>query len=148
MARATPQTAEYTHGQPTRRQDNRARAEGFGPTQGGGWGFGERRAQSVLARRAVVYPHRRVEAPSVEEVCEICRADVLPLVDADGGSLFVVAATAEEIHIHLAGTCAGCPGASLTREQLIVPALALVARHIPVRVTTGYRIPAGATRVR
>lgn len=105
-------------------------------------------AQWLLVPRPLVYPHGRVDAPSIEELCEICRADVLPLVDADGGSLFVVAASREEIHIHLAGTCAGCPGASLTRDQLILPALGAVAKSIPLRVTTGYRIPEGATRVR
>ena len=88
-----------------------------------------------------------VDAPSIEELCTVCRTHILPLVDVDGGVLYVVSASEEEIHIHLAGTCSGCPGATLTREQLIVPALATVAPGIAGRVTTGFRIPAGATHV-
>jgi Fe-S cluster biogenesis protein NfuA len=82
-----------------------------------------------------------------EVVLKTCRELVAPLVRADGGELYVVSATTEDIHIHLAGTCAGCPGAVLTTERLVQPALASVAPRATVRVTTGWRIPEGATKV-
>lgn len=80
-------------------------------------------------------------------VLKTCREFLAPLVRADGGVIYVVSATADDIHIHLAGTCAGCPGAVLTSERLVQPALHAVAPRANVRVTTGWRIPEGATKV-
>ena len=39
---------------------------------------------------------------------------VAALVKADGGELYLVSATPDDVHLHLAGTCAGCPGATMT----------------------------------
>ena len=61
--------------------------------------------------------------------------------------MYLVSATAEDIHIHLAGTCAGCPGASLTRERLLEPAIRAVAPKAHLRVTTGWRVPEGARKI-
>lgn len=72
---------------------------------------------------------------------------VAALVEADGGELYVVSATSDDVHVHLTGTCAGCPGATLTRERLLEPALLAVAPRATLRVTTGWRVPDGATRV-
>ena len=70
-----------------------------------------------------------------------------PLVEADGGEMYLVEASTEDVHIHLAGTCAGCPGSSLTRDRVFAPALAAAFPKAKLRVTTGVRIPAGAKRV-
>ena len=56
-------------------------------------------------------------------------------------------ATAEEVHLHLTGTCAGCPGASHTRDGVIAPAIRTVASKARVVVTTGPRVPDGAKRI-
>lgn len=82
-----------------------------------------------------------------DAVLKACRELLAPLVTADGGVLYVVSATAEDVHIHLAGTCAGCPGATLTSERLVQPTLSAVVPRATVRVTTGYRVPDGATKV-
>ena len=52
----------------------------------------------------------------------------------------------DEVHIYLAGTCAGCPGSSLTTEAIILPALRSVVPKVRVVVTTGLRAPTGAER--
>jgi Fe-S cluster biogenesis protein NfuA len=73
---------------------------------------------------------------------------VAPLVEADGGELFVVSLTPTEVILHLAGHCAGCPGASSTQGLVLEPLFRAAAGVASVRVTTGYVVPDGAYRVR
>jgi Fe-S cluster biogenesis protein NfuA len=70
-----------------------------------------------------------------------------PLVEADGGEMYLVLANAEDVHIHLAGTCAGCPGSSFTRDRIFAPAIVAALPKAKLRITTGVRIPDGARRV-
>lgn len=72
---------------------------------------------------------------------------VAALVRADGGELYVVSATPDDVHLHLTGTCAGCPGSNMTRERLLEPAVKNVVPKATVKVTTGWRVPDGATQV-
>lgn len=71
----------------------------------------------------------------------------VPLVKADGGELYVVSIAGESIQLHLAGTCAGCPGATITRERLLEPTVHGVWPKATVKVTTGWRVPEGAQKV-
>lgn len=82
------------------------------------------------------------------QVFEALSNFVVALVHADGGELYVVSATQEDVHLHLSGTCAGCPGATMTRDRLLHPALQGAAPRANLKVTTGWRIPEGARRVR
>lgn len=72
---------------------------------------------------------------------------VVALVRADGGELYVVSATQDDVHLHLSGTCAGCPGATMTRERLLEPAVHGAAPKATLKVTTGWRVPEGARKV-
>lgn len=72
---------------------------------------------------------------------------VAALVRADGGELYLVSATPDDVHLHLTGTCAGCPGATMTRERLLEPAVHGAAPKATVKVTTGWTVPEGARRV-
>jgi Fe-S cluster biogenesis protein NfuA len=72
---------------------------------------------------------------------------VTALVQADGGELYLVSATADDVHLHLTGTCAGCPGATMTRERLLEPAVRGAAPKATVKVTTGWTVPEGAHKV-
>lgn len=72
---------------------------------------------------------------------------VVALVHADGGEIYLVSATSDDVHLHLTGTCAGCPGATMTRERLLEPAVRGAVPKATVRVTTGWRVPEGARRV-
>ena len=87
-----------------------------------------------------------VEAPK-DEVTKLCREILAPLVQADGGEMYVVDVQAEEVHIHLAGTCAGCPGAALTRDKVLAPILAAALPKARLTLTTGWRVPPGATKI-
>ncbi len=86
-------------------------------------------------------------SPTGEAVAKACREVLAALIEADGGRMFLVAATNEDVHIHLAGTCSGCPGAELTTSQIVAPALERVVPKAKVRVTTGWILPAGALRM-
>lgn len=72
---------------------------------------------------------------------------VVDLVRADGGELYLVSASPDDVHLHLTGTCAGCPGANMTRERLLEPAVRSAAPKANVKVTTGWNIPDGARKV-
>ena len=72
---------------------------------------------------------------------------VAALVKADGGELYLVSATQDDVHLHLTGTCAGCPGATMTRERLLEPAVHGAAPRATVKVTTGWRVPEGARKI-
>ncbi len=82
-----------------------------------------------------------------DAVVKLCHDVLAPLVAADGGVMHIVKTTADEVHLHLTGTCAGCPGASLTRDAVIAPAVRTVAPKARVVVTTGPRVPEGAKKI-
>lgn len=79
-----------------------------------------------------------------ELVRKLCQETLAPLVRADGGVLHLVTATNEDVHIHLSGTCCGCPGVTLTRDRMLEPALQALIPRVRLRVTTGVRVPEGA----
>jgi Fe-S cluster biogenesis protein NfuA len=83
----------------------------------------------------------------MEHVIKALAELAVPLVKIDGGELYVVSATAEDVHVHLTGTCAGCPGATMTRERLVEPAVHGVAPRANVKMTTGWRVPDGAKKI-
>ena len=83
-----------------------------------------------------------------EKLLKTCSDIIAPLVEADGGELFVVSIEEGSIALHLAGKCAGCPGATLTSAAIIEPAIHAVAPLVRVGVTSGFQVPEGASVVR
>lgn len=82
-----------------------------------------------------------------EQIAKVCREILAPLVKTDGGEMYLVRFDGDDLHIHLSGTCAGCPGASSTGDGVILPALRTAAPKVRVVVTTGIRVPDGAERL-
>ena len=82
-----------------------------------------------------------------DQYLETLRDVIAPLVEADAGELYLVTIEGEDVRLHLAGTCAGCPGAMLTTRGVIEPALRAVNAAVRVVVSAGISIPAGATRI-
>jgi len=82
-----------------------------------------------------------------EAVAKACREVLAALIEADGGRMFLVSASADDIHIHLAGTCAGCPGSAQTTSRILAPTLERVVPKAKLRVTTGWIVPVGALRL-
>jgi Fe-S cluster biogenesis protein NfuA len=77
----------------------------------------------------------------------MCREVLAPLIETDGGQMFLVEITVDDIHIHLAGTCAGCPGSAFTAESILKPALLKLAPKSKLKLTTGWRVPPDAERM-
>ncbi len=88
-----------------------------------------------------------MDAVPREQVLKMCREILAPLIRSDGGEMYVVSVGTDEVHVHLAGTCAGCPGASLTRDRLLEPAFASMVPKMALKLTTGWNIPNGAEKV-
>ena len=82
-----------------------------------------------------------------DQVERLLRDVCSPLVHADGGELHLVRWEGEDVHLHLSGSCAGCPGASLTSDRIILPAVRSVSSKTRVVLTTGVRPPDGSRRV-
>ena len=84
---------------------------------------------------------------SEDKLRRICEDIIAPLIQADAGELFVVSIDSDSVALHLAGKCAGCPGAALTSATIIEPALRAVAPLLRVVVTSGFQVPPGASAV-
>ena len=101
------------------------------------------------------YPHVSVERddPSPvdesdkEQIGRMCRDILAPMVKADGGEMFLVRIEGDDVYIHLGAACAGCPGASMTSDNVILPMLRTVVPKVRVVLTTGVRLPEGASRL-
>jgi Fe-S cluster biogenesis protein NfuA len=88
-------------------------------------------------------------APAInrENLVKVCRDVLAPLIEADGGEMYLVGIIGDEIHIHLAGTCAGCPGSSFTTQAIVGPVLSKLVPKSKLRLTTGWRVPPEAERL-
>jgi Fe-S cluster biogenesis protein NfuA len=85
-----------------------------------------------------------VDESTKAHISKVCREILAPLVKADGGEMYLVRIDGDEVHIHLTGACAGCPGAAFTSDRVFLPALRTASPKARVVVTTGTRVPDGA----
>lgn len=81
-----------------------------------------------------------------ELVLRALREIIAPLVEADGGVLFVVPRPTG-LKLHLAGTCGGCPGVRTTVAEVIEPAVRAAGFRGELEITSGWIVPEGAERV-
>jgi Fe-S cluster biogenesis protein NfuA len=88
-----------------------------------------------------------VDDNAKEQIAKICREILAPLVKSDGGEMSLLRFEGDDVHLHLSGACAGCPGAALTSERVILPALRTALPKVRVIVSTGIRIPDGAEKL-
>ena len=86
-------------------------------------------------------------AATIDQLLKVCKDVIAPLVRADGGELYLVAVEPDHLTLHIAGTCSGCPGAVLTTRGVIEPAVHAVAPSARVIVTSGVKVPDGASLV-
>ncbi len=80
-------------------------------------------------------------------VTRICREILAPLVKSDGGEFYLVRFDGDDVHIHLSGTCAGCPGSAITGDKIILPALRAASPKVRIVLTTGVTVPDGAEKI-
>jgi Fe-S cluster biogenesis protein NfuA len=86
-------------------------------------------------------------AATIDQLLKLTRDVIAPLIRADGGEVYIVAVEADHLTLHLAGMCAGCPGANLTTRSVIEPAVHAIAPSARLVVTSGIRVPEGASLV-
>ncbi len=84
---------------------------------------------------------------TIDQLLKVCREVLAPLIRADGGEIYIVAVEANHLSIHLAGKFAGCPGTPLTIRGIIEPAVRAVAPTARLDISSGIRIPEGASPV-
>ena len=82
-----------------------------------------------------------------DELVRIVREVLAPLILADGGELYLVAAEDTGVALHLTGRFSGCPGNTLTRRRVLEPLVAATVPGAYVTLTTGPLVPPGAERV-
>jgi Fe-S cluster biogenesis protein NfuA len=85
--------------------------------------------------------------PPREQILEIVREVVGPLIRADGGQLHLVSLQDRSVTLHLSGRFSGCPGNTLARRRVIEPILASRFPDLRVEITSGPLIPSGAEGV-
>ena len=81
-----------------------------------------------------------------DDILRVLTEVVAPLVEADGGEVFLVSSDQSHVEIHLAGRLAGAPGNGLLCRWILEPALRAVAPAVELTVSSGCLIPAGAER--
>ena len=84
---------------------------------------------------------------TIDQLLKVCKDVIAPLIRSDGGELYLVAVEPDQLTLHLAGVCSGCPGAVLTARGVIEPAVHAVAPSARVVVTNGAKVPEGASLV-
>jgi Fe-S cluster biogenesis protein NfuA len=82
-----------------------------------------------------------------EAVVRALREVVAPLIEADGGELYLVEGSSERLRLHVSGACSGCPGFFTTRSVIIEPALKAAGFSGDVDVASGWLVPPSAERV-
>ncbi len=68
----------------------------------------------------------------------------MPLVEAEGGQVYLVSADATRVSVHLAGHLSGAPGNALFCRRILEPALRTVNPEAEIVLSSGCQIPAGA----
>ena len=82
-----------------------------------------------------------------DEIVRLVREVLAPLVQADGGELYLVSVDDSAVSLHLAGRFSGCPGNTLARRRVLEPLIASAAPGATITVTTGPLVPKGAQRI-
>jgi Fe-S cluster biogenesis protein NfuA len=85
--------------------------------------------------------------PPREQILEIVREVVGPLIRADGGELHLVSVQDRSVALHLSGRFSGCPGNTLARRRVIEPILTSRFPELRIEITSGPLIPDGAQGV-
>jgi Fe-S cluster biogenesis protein NfuA len=82
-----------------------------------------------------------------DEIVRVVKEVLAPLVQADGGELYLVSVDDAGVAIHLSGRFSGCPGNTLARRRVLEPIIASAVPGAYVTMTTGPLVPKGAQRV-
>ena len=79
-----------------------------------------------------------------DQILEIVREIVGPLVRADGGQVYLVTLGERTLVLHLTGRFSGCPGNTLARRRVLEPLLTARFPDLKIEITSGPLLPKGA----
>ena len=79
-----------------------------------------------------------------EELIDVLREVLAPMIRADRGELYLVAAENDVVALHLRGRFSGCPGNTLVVRRIIEPLVSAKLPHARVILSSGYILPEGA----
>jgi Fe-S cluster biogenesis protein NfuA len=82
-----------------------------------------------------------------DEIVRVVREVLAPLVQADGGELYLVSVDDSGVSLHLSGKFSGCPGNTLARRRVLEPLIASAVPGASVTMSTGPLVPKGAQRI-
>ena len=82
---------------------------------------------------------------TIDQLLKVLKEVIEPVVRADGGEVYVVAVEPNHLSLHLGGKFGGCPGTPLVVKQVIEPAVRALAPTVELKVTSGMRVPEGAS---
>jgi len=82
-----------------------------------------------------------------DQILEIVREIVGPLIRADGGQVYLVALGERSLTLHLSGRFCGCPGNTLARRKVLEPLLTARFPDLKIEITSGPLLPQGAEPV-
>ncbi len=86
-------------------------------------------------------------ASADSEILRVLKEIIAPMLEIEGGKLRLVSLEPDRLEIHLSGRLAGAPGTGLFCRRVLEPAIHAVAPGTRVVVTTGWRVPPGATEI-
>lgn len=79
-----------------------------------------------------------------EQILEIVRDFVSPLIRADGGQIYLVSVADRSLSLHLTGRFSGCPGNTLAKRRVLEPLFTARFPELKLEITSGPLIPKGA----
>jgi Fe-S cluster biogenesis protein NfuA len=79
-----------------------------------------------------------------DQILEVVRDIVCPLIRADGGQIYLVSVADRALALHLTGRFSGCPGNTLAKRRVLEPLLAARFPDLKLEITSGPLIPKGA----
>lgn len=82
-----------------------------------------------------------------DELLGVLKKVVAPAVAVDKGTLFLVASTASDVHLHFGGAYSGCPGVPVLERSLLEPLVKAISPTAKLKVTSGLPLPVGAKLV-
>ena len=82
-------------------------------------------------------------AAGKDEIVRVAREVLAPLVQADGGDLYLVSVEETGVSLHVTGRFSGCPGNTLVRRRVLEPPLPPIPPGIVHTFSSGPRFPPG-----
>ena len=86
-------------------------------------------------------------AEKSEALMKMLEEVLVPLLEQDGGELYLVSVGKKEVKMHLAGSFSGSPATDLVVQRIVEPAVNAVIPKAKVTLSSGWRIPDGAERI-